>query len=94
MISGVKCSRKMTTENRPLFLVHRVHVSLTRTTLVDRYRGEMGSRKKGRRTERDKFPPTYLYANGYEPIKTEINIGDAEENFWSNILENMRMDEI
>lgn len=54
----------------------------------------MGSRKKGKRTEKERFPPTYLYANEYDPMKRETNIGDIEENFWSNTLENMRMDEI
>ena len=49
----VKRSRKMKTENRPLFSVHGVHVTLTRIVSVERWGGEMGSRKKGKRRTRD-----------------------------------------
>lgn len=34
--------------------------------------------------ERD--PPAYMHANGYGPIKREINTAYTKENFWSNIL--------
>ena len=46
MITGIKWSRKMKTENRALFLVHGVRVTLIRTVSVERYRGKNGFSKE------------------------------------------------